>query len=548
MGDEISDRGALDLDYHTSGSWRAEPRGIINEALDSDSASFDTSSLSVDPSLNRHKNERPSTQHPPEPVDDPPPLEPNTFRGAVLRRNLHRITQRIKRPISHAVDKSNLSGFGDKIKASLTDRCLRFLQIGLQAGIMGSGLLVCLPLWWSVRIFNENCPLYSNIAVSVSANRTLSLDQGTSVWGGTSSCLFCTFTAVTAVIYALIWFWFFILMTDWGKKTLIKEGPPPDLVMMIPTIAVNSMLFAISFVIAGMTTVGIGQWCSSIEHSLRQGVTPTPSSEVKSTPIPTSPRPCSFVGTMEWSNVEDGFLTYGYLQAAVAGSWLLLISLGLQTAVASIRISMYYQTLAWEEESYWSDDLEEAAERKQMETQEDPICHSDSEDVVGSNHVGSRRSRGMTMSHVLPQDPSVEMNSWDQSTNSTPIMPQIKIEHPSPDIKRKSSDPDAHKLPPHSPDSKDTLDGLLDSYEFEDEDSDGETKPKVRHKKETKNVKQTPKRKEGTIDSPSDSPARGSSPMLASSRTLSFSQEPQIHVYEMSESDFEDDEDHKMSA
>jgi hypothetical protein len=51
--------------------------------------------------------------------------------------------------------------------------------------------------------------------LSPQVNQTVQVDQALTVWGSVELCYYCVFTSVVATIYAIIWLWFFLLLSNW---------------------------------------------------------------------------------------------------------------------------------------------------------------------------------------------------------------------------------------------------------------------------------------------------------------------------------------------
>ena len=81
--------------------------------------------------------------------------------------------------------------------------------------------MACISLGWDVRIFGDNCILYSHMGVQT---RLMTfLDISLTEWGPISICYYCIFSSVMGIIYAIIWFWFYILLSKWETTSDATE-------------------------------------------------------------------------------------------------------------------------------------------------------------------------------------------------------------------------------------------------------------------------------------------------------------------------------------
>ena len=87
------------------------------------------------------------------------------------------------------------------------------------------GLMCCLGIGWSGYSLNDNCPLYSKMAITKGTNKTVSVDLIGTQWASSSYCSFCLFTGICTTAFGIIWLWFYLLFTDRKKiKFNIQEG------------------------------------------------------------------------------------------------------------------------------------------------------------------------------------------------------------------------------------------------------------------------------------------------------------------------------------
>lgn len=102
--------------------------------------------------------------------------------------------------------------------ASLSaDFRLRVAQVVAMALAVTSGLASGIGLGWTTYIFDYNCVLSADLVYTVGANQTVFLDKDETNFGSIQACHYCTFGPVVATIYAVMWFWFFLFLSDWEK-------------------------------------------------------------------------------------------------------------------------------------------------------------------------------------------------------------------------------------------------------------------------------------------------------------------------------------------
>ena len=99
------------------------------------------------------------------------------------------------------------------------DFWVNLAQILLYVAIFVFGLMVCLPIGILTRDFNGECVLYSHMRLLPLTNGSLLLDadSGATSWGSIEQCYVCTFSGAFACIFAIVWFWFFLLCTEKQK-------------------------------------------------------------------------------------------------------------------------------------------------------------------------------------------------------------------------------------------------------------------------------------------------------------------------------------------
>ena len=100
---------------------------------------------------------------------------------------------------------------------------LRIAQALLYMVTIASGITCCITMGWATKLLSGQCVLYADTVFLSPVNNTLRLDLTKTTWGSASMCSYCTFSAVVAVIYAIIWFWFYILMSDWKGGLNIQQ-------------------------------------------------------------------------------------------------------------------------------------------------------------------------------------------------------------------------------------------------------------------------------------------------------------------------------------
>ena len=180
------------------------------------------------------------------------------------------------------------------------DSALRIAHVGLYVLTFTAGLMTCLGLGWATKILNQNCLLYSTMHLTKAPNDTIQLDVIQSHWGAPSICSYCIYSCSCIVSYAIIWFWFYLLLSDWKEKPMVIEdtnkglvfnfclavqvafksnsepilktllfiSAPPDARLLIPTLLFNIISWVVCIVSLGLLSIGRVQWCDSVTRSL----------------------------------------------------------------------------------------------------------------------------------------------------------------------------------------------------------------------------------------------------------------------------------------
>ncbi|ELU12892.1 hypothetical protein CAPTEDRAFT_198692 [Capitella teleta] len=209
---------------------------------------------------------------------------------------------------------------------------LRIAQALLYLVTLASGITCCICMGVTSKLLNDQCVLYAKTVFYPPQNNTLKLDLALTSWGSGNVCSYCTFSAVMAVIYAIIWFWFYILMSDWKEGfsglrlqhyfLAIEDGPPPDVKLLIPTLICNLIMFCCMTVNAILLTDGFSKWCDSIESQF-------------------SGQDCSVLETYTWSFNDSNPKIYSFLREAYVACWITLVALGSKIILVSIRLRRY---------------------------------------------------------------------------------------------------------------------------------------------------------------------------------------------------------------
>lgn len=187
------------------------------------------------------------------------------------------------------------------------------LHIGLVTLAATTGLATCLGLGWTSRTFeNGACLLYANMHLTLTTNGTrelLFLDSERSQWGRPVLCNFCTYANTTLVTYSVLWLWMYTMLHKFARKS--RTGPN---VRLLPVALVfNLILWVCTTVSLGFVNAGTSTWCSNVETSIG--------------------KPCSYLAKVEWLSIPDGHLIYQYSQIALVSSWLLFVTLSVNTVV-----------------------------------------------------------------------------------------------------------------------------------------------------------------------------------------------------------------------
>ncbi|KAI0234931.1 hypothetical protein LSAT2_014692 [Lamellibrachia satsuma] len=92
------------------------------------------------------------------------------------------------------------------------DRLLGWLLILLALCVFVFGLMTSVSLGWTRRILNGGCLLAGSVRVSWHrGNSTVRLTDSDTAVGGTA-CSYCVFANVAVIIYAIVWFWFYVFL------------------------------------------------------------------------------------------------------------------------------------------------------------------------------------------------------------------------------------------------------------------------------------------------------------------------------------------------
>jgi hypothetical protein len=101
-----------------------------------------------------------------------------------------------------------------------TDFIFRIVVAVLQIVVFAACLTIGLALGWVTSDFG-NCVLYTSMTLNKDENGTLSVDRDKTHWMSLSTCSYVTYTGVSAAIYAIIWCWFYLLISEWGSKLTV---------------------------------------------------------------------------------------------------------------------------------------------------------------------------------------------------------------------------------------------------------------------------------------------------------------------------------------
>ena len=99
------------------------------------------------------------------------------------------------------------------------DTALRIALVLLHLLTVAGGFMTGIGMGWTTRIFSDRCILFSEMVIGLSKNQTISLDIDETTWGNLNICYYCTFATGMASIYAIIWFWFYFLLSEWEDPT-----------------------------------------------------------------------------------------------------------------------------------------------------------------------------------------------------------------------------------------------------------------------------------------------------------------------------------------
>ena len=102
------------------------------------------------------------------------------------------------------------------------DTALRFVLVGLHIVTVAGGFMTAIGLGWTTRIFADRCVLYADMSITAGKNSSVTLNYEETEWGNINVCYYCTFSTGVAAIYAIIWFWFYFLLSDWDETNTIK--------------------------------------------------------------------------------------------------------------------------------------------------------------------------------------------------------------------------------------------------------------------------------------------------------------------------------------
>lgn len=120
--------------------------------------------------------------------------------------------------------------YSDVTMSASVDTALRIALVLLHLLTIVSGFMTSIGLGWATRIFGDRCILYSNMVVGLSKNSTVTLDYEQTEWGNLNMCYYVTFCTGVAAIYAIIWYWFYFLLSEWERTNTDNF----DWSMMIP--------------------------------------------------------------------------------------------------------------------------------------------------------------------------------------------------------------------------------------------------------------------------------------------------------------------------
>ncbi len=96
--------------------------------------------------------------------------------------------------------------------------CWKALMIFSYVIILISGIATSLAIGSIIKMFGNECILYSTPTNVVQLNRTIQIQNSEySYWGAMSYCNFCQFCPVASVIFAAIWGVLFIMCGKGGN-------------------------------------------------------------------------------------------------------------------------------------------------------------------------------------------------------------------------------------------------------------------------------------------------------------------------------------------
>ena len=125
------------------------------------------------------------------------------------------------------------------------DTILRVTQMTCQLAAVLFGLMTTLGAAWASTVIEYKCPLHANMSIEITPSEdpddtrdVLTVNMPASVFGKNSVCQYTTFLPAVTSIYAIIWFWFYILLNNWNRqerkqqkrsteKSRLLDAPPP---------------------------------------------------------------------------------------------------------------------------------------------------------------------------------------------------------------------------------------------------------------------------------------------------------------------------------
>lgn len=263
------------------------------------------------------------------------------------------------------------------------DKRLRLVQIVLHSLCLIASLGTSLSLGWSVRVYYNYCPLYTQVQLEWATNHTLRVGPGT-VWQAVTLCNFAIYTAACGAILAIMWFWFYLLLSNFKTHHHQGNEVPPDARLLMPSMMVNVPLLVLALIVACIISDGHAAFCA--------GVRKTPRLD------------CGLVGRQAWSLPPEGEQGYQYLQLSLVFSWFWFLSLLVTVALVGARIQRFLRQGA----QYGAYSITSFRSSYQHMSSDDYSSSDDAEDDVMGDPVCENLVHGFTYDGKMLMDPLVE--------------------------------------------------------------------------------------------------------------------------------------------